>query len=466
MYATHSFQPATSGITLPPDALIPATPQAPTRNESGARTSNRSRQEDPWDHDESDTDLLSSEPSLETRHFPDASDSDDEVVVIDGSRPFVDKSTQALQDALVGADLDRLKNILSEKPTLVNRSIEVLKCTPLVAAIEMRQADIVDYLLSVPGINLNTSGSSRITPLHAACIGGDIALAKRLLRIGARANTCDGFSTPLIAACTHGDASLVKKILQRTSKNLVDFRHSGGHTAMTAAIESDNRDAVKLLLRKGANPNFRNPKDMTPLHHAAKHGHTDIAKLLIRFGAVQASTASGMPGNLACDGNHALTLAVLLKEASPDVLRQGLWLNYAMMGAVANEATDCIEVLLRADSDMLSENGSVSLLMGAVSLNRPRSVQVLLRHGADPNYLTRFGNSPLSSAIMSEASMDLVLMLVSALGRRVILPHDLALKLVHRARDAHDFRVLNELATRQIENEEGQLFDLQKALNS
>jgi ankyrin repeat protein len=463
VYYTNSDLPLTSSTALYSDASLPAPPS--TVNNAGPQIGNRTAPDDPRNHENTDLDPISSAPRFEVRHFPDTDDSDGEVVVIDGSRPVTDKASRALEEALVDADLERLKELLSSKPALANRSIEVLQCTPLVAAIEMKRADIVDYLLSLPGINLNTCGSSGITPFHAACIGGDVTLAKRLLRSGARVNSCDGCSTPLIAACTLGDASLIRKILKRTNKALVDLRPSGQHTALTAAIEAGQRTAVKLLLCKGADPNLRGPRGMTPLHHAAEHGQLKIAKLLFDFGAVQLSTQSGMPGNLACEGNHASTLALLLKKAPRDQL-QGMWLTYATMGAITHDATDCLEVLLATGFDMLSERGGISLLMSVVLLERPQSVAVLLRHGANPNYQTRSGNSPLSAAVDSRSSMDIMLILISAMGPRVTLAHEVALKLVQRAREEKDFRILNELALRQIEDRDGQPFDLLKALNA
>lgn len=465
MYSTNSNLPITStnvvNVNLPTQPPQPSTTHTPT-----PVVGNRSAQADPRGHGTDTADFDSSNPRVEVRHFPDASDSTDEVIVIDGSKPIVDGSARALQDALVDADLDRLMDILTDQPTLLNQPIATLKCTPLVAAIEMKRPDIVDYLLSLPGIDLDARGSSGQTPLHAACAGGEAALARRLLRSGAKVSTCDGYSTPLIAACKLGDPALVKKLLKRTSKALLDFRPSGGHTAMTTAIEAGQLATVKLLLRKGANPNLLSLSGMTPLHHAAKHGHTEIAKLLLRHGAIQICTEAGMPANLCCTANHATMLALLLKKIPIDQkLSGGLWMSHAMMEAVANDATDFVEVLLGAGVGILPETGGFSLLMGIVVLDKPRSVEILLKHGANPNYLTTTGHSALSIAVNHDASMDLLLLLLSAMKKRITLDHEVALKLVRRARDEQDFRILNELATRQIEDRLGQSFNLKKALN-
>lgn len=472
------MQATNSSLTLTSTTAVnvvnvdtPQPVQPPSPDGSGARMDNRQAPADPRGHDDSAIDNCaseeaSSEPSYEVRHFPNESDSTDDVIIIDGKKPVATEATQALQDALVDADLDRLKDLLADRPALINQPIALLKCTPLVAAIEIKRADIIDYLLALPGIDLDARGSSGQTPLHAACYSGNVALAMRLLRCGAKVNTCDGNSTPLITASKLGDRALLKKILKRTSKILLDFRSSSGHTAVTAAIDAGQLGAVKLLLRKGASPNQQSVRGMTPLHHAAKLGHTQIAKLLIKHGAIQEWTGAGMPANMACSGNHAATLAYLLKKLDTEQkVFAGVWMSYAVLESVVNDATDCIEILLRAGVGMLPETGAFSLLMGVVQLDKPRAVEILLRHGADPTYLTKTGNSALAVAIKHEVSMDLLLILLSAMGQRITLAHDVALKLVQRARDEQDFRILNELAIRRIEDLLGKRFDLKKALN-
>ena len=51
------------------------------------------------------------------------------------------------------------------------------------------------------------------------------------------------------------------------------------------ASEEGDAESVEMLLKKGANPNYRNKDGRTPLHIAAYHGHADVAELLIKNGA-------------------------------------------------------------------------------------------------------------------------------------------------------------------------------------
>lgn len=467
MHSTNSNLPTTLTTVVMPlaaPALAPVPAQTPTETPITATPSiaNRLAPPDPRGDGNSISELANSAHRTEVRHFSDESDSDDEIVIIDGDSATTNQVTRSLQDALVDGSLERLKKILADQPWLVNQPIQALSCTPLVAAVEMKRPDIVDFLLSVRGIAIDARGKSGRTALHAACVVGDVTTARQLIHCGARVNTCDGYGTPLIAACTLGDQALVKMILKRTGKILVDFRPTGGFTAMKAAIEAGHPGIVKQLLRKGSDPNQRGQYGMTPLHHAAQHKRTHIAKLLLRHGAVQVSIAIGLPAELACMHDDVQTLGVLLKKM-PD----GQWWKRPLMQtAVRRDAAACLECLLAAGFSVTEPAfGEFTPLMEAVALNRVEVIRVLLSHGADPNQHTSSCESALSVAIERNSPMGLILMLLSAMGSRLVLPHDVAQRLVKRARKEQDFRILNELAARQIENWRGQPFDLQKALS-
>jgi ankyrin repeat protein len=61
-----------------------------------------------------------------------------------------------------------------------------------------------------------------------------------------------------------------------------------------AAAAVCDRDTMRLLLAKGADPNARQQMDYTPLHGAASRGDVEMAKILLAAGAdPQARTSDG-----------------------------------------------------------------------------------------------------------------------------------------------------------------------------
>ena len=129
------------------------------------------------------------------------------------------------------------------------------------------------------------------TPLHEACVCGNVAIVKELLEHGADANAQnenfgDGKS-PLQTACTGGYAAVVKAMLDfncERAKELVETRVRGSrNTVMHVATESGDVEMVKVLLRYGANPSVQNDTKVAPVHIAAEHGYTDIARVLLDF---------------------------------------------------------------------------------------------------------------------------------------------------------------------------------------
>jgi len=91
------------------------------------------------------------------------------------------------------------------------------------------------------------------TPLHCSAIKGNVAMVRKLLRMGADPNTQDNAGwSPLHEACNRGNLSV-----------------------------------AKLLLRHGAFVNQPGMARETPLHDASRNGHFQVVRLLLLSGADQ-----------------------------------------------------------------------------------------------------------------------------------------------------------------------------------
>lgn len=58
-----------------------------------------------------------------------------------------------------------------------------------------------------------------------------------------------------------------------------------GNTALYRAVKNGSLNEVKLLLKKGADPNISNAHHLTPLHQAAYWGEVEMVDLLLKYGA-------------------------------------------------------------------------------------------------------------------------------------------------------------------------------------
>jgi ankyrin repeat protein len=94
-----------------------------------------------------------------------------------------------------------------------------------------------------------------------------------------------------------------------------------GFTGLGLAAFFGHRDAARLLLDAGANPNqaSRNALHVTPLHSACSAGHAAVAELLLQRGAdSNAGESNGMTPLHTAAGTGNREIAALLLHAGAD----------------------------------------------------------------------------------------------------------------------------------------------------
>ena len=144
--------------------------------------------------------------------------------------------------------------------------------------------DVASSIVSDAGL-INEQDHHGDTPLHEACLRGNLTIVKELLNHGAdmfARNTDD--EVPLHAACQEGYVEIVKEILRRNhqkAKKLAEARDNRFNAPMHLAAESGHLDTVKVLLVSGANPSVQNNDEVLPIHIAAGHGYLDICRTLV-----------------------------------------------------------------------------------------------------------------------------------------------------------------------------------------
>jgi ankyrin repeat protein len=158
-------------------------------------------------------------------------------------------------------------------------------------------------------------------------------------------------------------------------------------TVLDAAMQS-NREAVRALLKQGADVNAAAGDGMTALHWAARHGDVELAQMLVYAGAnVKATTRMGgyTPLVVAAEHGQAGVIAVLLAAgADPKgAIQTGAT---PLMFAAASGDPRGVTMLVEAGADVnaAEESKGETPLMFAAAFGRVDAMKVLLQHGANP----------------------------------------------------------------------------------
>ncbi len=157
--------------------------------------------------------------------------------------------------------------------------------TPLAIAAYMGREEIVKLLLDFRNINIDVRRYDGATPLFSAVQNNHTEIVKLLLSKGADVNIplIEG-TTPLCHAAYQGNVDVVKQLLQVPDIQ-VDQATGEKVTALFFACQEENKEIVKLLLEKKADPNILDVAGVAPLHLACLLGSGEIVEMLLDAGA-------------------------------------------------------------------------------------------------------------------------------------------------------------------------------------
>ncbi|KAK9507565.1 hypothetical protein O3M35_007393 [Rhynocoris fuscipes] len=186
-------------------------------------------------------------------------------------------------------DLEGVKNALDMNADVNGSGPDLV--TALHIACEKGYSEVVNFLVTVPGINLNLCTVYRNTPLLLSVYHNHFKVTCILLRAGADPNALAIFEqTALHVAAFHGRLKSVQKLIKyKADVNVVDcFERSPLYLSL---ISHPSPTITYFLLKAGADPNFLCNLDLSlPLLGMAVLGAHSRPQLqaiatLIYFGA-------------------------------------------------------------------------------------------------------------------------------------------------------------------------------------
>ena len=161
------------------------------------------------------------------------------------------------------------------------------------------------------------------------------------------------------------------------------------------AARSGDRDAVKALLKEGADVNAPQGDGMTALHWAAERGDVELANVLVYAGAnIAAVTRIGQytPLHIAARSGSAAVVKVLLAAKADVAVRTSPSGVTPLHLAAASGSVETVTALLdnKAEVNAKEAEWGQTPLMFAAAEDRTEAVKVLLSRGADPRITSRF----------------------------------------------------------------------------
>ena len=158
--------------------------------------------------------------------------------------------------------------------------------TPLYIAASLGNAVSLVKLLLENGANASLATANGMTPLMAAAVRGDVETLTLLVDKKADVNTKNGAGeTALMFAATNGSPAAVGFLLDHGADAAIRSKRS--ETALGNAATAGVEDTVRMLLAHGADVNARNIRGYSPLMLAAASDAipTGAVKLLLAAGA-------------------------------------------------------------------------------------------------------------------------------------------------------------------------------------
>ena len=253
----------------------------------------------------------------------------------------------------------------------------------LVQAIEQNNMGLFEILLELVDVNARSPDESGMKPIHAAAKHGNLTALDKLLSLGVSIETEDieGL-TPLFYAAQGKSLEAFNYLRQRKAN--VFHVEKQGRSLFYWAASLGRIEMLDILTGDGLDPNQTTILGRTALSKSAWNGNVEVLRHLLQIPGIDIEISDKR-------GRTPLHNAVWGSAGG----REG-----RKMGQNAKDSPECAKLLLDKGANIEAvDRGNNTPLCIACSTYSPKSVRLLLAHGASRLYPGASGYNPYLQAL-------------------------------------------------------------------
>ncbi len=316
-------------------------------------------------------------------------------------------------DAIIAGDLKAVQQFLTNDPNLVsavNTRGKGIRIPALHLAVMYGHSDLVELLLS-KGAEANVRDEHGVSALEVAARGGHANVVAPLVSYGGDING-EQHKLQRSPLCYASNGDVAEALIANGAD--VNWQDKLDITPLHFIAKDGATEAAKVLIKHGAKVDAKSKYGQTPLHWAAKRGRRKVAELLLASGAdIKARDDRGLTAlNWAVQAVDRTVDEKAMKATARLLVSRGA--EYAISDAAWLGDLQKVEELLRGNPSLANAVDSglrESVLGTAVRAGETEIAELLLAHGADPNGTSRFGlpSLHLAAALGNRAVVRMLL---------------------------------------------------------
>jgi len=217
--------------------------------------------------------------------------------------------TDEFLEAIQKGDLSKVNQLIEANPALANSKAKD-GTSVILLALYRGQRNIAEAI---------STKKAELDIFEASTLG-QLDHAKSLIDRNPQivsAYSPDGFALVALTAYL-GQKETTEFLIEKGADINAVARNPTGFTALTGAVANNHTEIAKLLVKRGAQVNYRYEGGFSPLMGAAEHGNVELVNFLLANGAdPNAKTKDGKsPISFAREKNHAEVVEVLKKHGA------------------------------------------------------------------------------------------------------------------------------------------------------